>query len=178
MKKRMLSLMLAVCIAISLFSGLTFSAGAETEGYYTYEIDEGKAIITNVDENISGDVTIPSTLGGYPVTKIEAYAFDSCIGLTSITIPNSVIEIDNWAFYYCSGIASITIPDSVTEIGCTAFSDCAGLESISVSSGNTKYHSSGNCLIETATKTLVSGCKNSVIPSDGSVTNIGDYAFC
>ena len=35
----------------------------------------------------------------------------------------------------------------------------------------------GNCLIETANKTLVLGCKNSVIPTDGSVTSISRSAF-
>ena len=48
---------------------------------------------------------------------------------------------------------------------------------ITVADGNTVYHSAGNCLIETESKTLVLGCKNSVIPTDGSVTSIGEYAF-
>ncbi len=43
--------------------------------------------------------------------------------------------------------------------------------------GNSTYHSAGNCIIETASKTLIAGCKNSVIPMDGSVTSIGEYAF-
>ena len=34
-----------------------------------------------------------------------------------------------------------------------------------------------NCLIETASKTLIAGCKNSIIPDDGSVISIADYAF-
>ena len=51
------------------------------------------------------------------------------------------------------------------------------LESITVESGNTVYHSVKNCLIETATKTLIQGCKTSIIPSDNSVTSIGRQAF-
>ena len=39
------------------------------------------------------------------------------------------------------------------------------------------YCCSGNCIIETETKTLVAGCNNSVIPTDGSVTSIGEFAF-
>ena len=72
---------------------------------------------------------------------------------------------------------SITIPNSVTSIGYQAFYGCTGLTSIIVNAGNTKYHSAGNCLIETETKTLILGCNTSVIPTDGSVTSIGDYAF-
>lgn len=51
------------------------------------------------------------------------------------------------------------------------------IETIEVEAGNPYYHSAGNCLIETDTKTLVLGCKNSVIPDDGSVTKIGKCAF-
>lgn len=58
-----------------------------------------------------------------------------------------------------------------------AFSGCSGLISITVASNNKKYHSDGNCLIETESKTLILGCKNSVIPSDDSVTSIGKWAF-
>ena len=118
-------------------------------------------------------ITIPDS-----VTSIGSSAFSGCSGLTSITIPNSVTSIGDWAFSDCSKLTSVTIPDSVTSIGEYAFSGCSGLEKISVVAGNTKYHSAGNCLIETKTKTLIAGCKNSVIPTDGSVTFIGDYAFC
>src|SRR5699024_1527723 len=72
---------------------------------------------------------------------------------------------------------SVTIPDSVTSIGEYAFRGCDTLETITVDSGNSVYHSAGNCLIETATKTLIAGCKISVIPDDGSVTRIGNYAY-
>ena len=51
------------------------------------------------------------------------------------------------------------------------------MERITVAAGNTVYHASGNCLIKTATKTLILGCKNSIIPTDGSVTIIGERAF-
>ncbi len=104
-------------------------------------------------------------------------AFSSCTGLTSIEIPSSVTSIGSRAFYGCSGLTSIEIPSSVTSIGYSAFSNCRSLESITVESGNTVYHSAGNCIIETASKTLIAGCKASVIPTDGSVTSIGDYAF-
>ena len=85
--------------------------------------------------------------------------------------------IADYAFNGCRNITSIEIPDSITTIGSNAFGGCFGLISIMVESGNSKYHSSGNCLIETESQTLILGCKNSVIPSDGSVTTIGSYAF-
>ena len=86
-------------------------------------------------------------------------------------------SIGDDAFRGCSGLKSITIPESVTSIDGRAFYNCSGLTSITVASGNTKYDSRDNCnaIIETATNTLLIGCKASIIPE--SVTSIGDYAF-
>ena len=65
----------------------------------------------------------------------------------------------------------------MTSIGKNAFKGCSGLNSISVENGNTNYDSRNNCnaIIETASNTLIAGCKNTTIPN--SVTSIGSYAF-
>ena len=111
------------------------------------------------------------------VISIGDFAFSSCNRLTSITIPNSVTTIGNSALSDCDDLTSIKIPASVTAIGSRVFHDCDSLRSISVDKYNAVYHSVANCLIETESKTLVAGCKNSAIPTDGSVTIIGDNAF-
>lgn len=104
------------------------------------------------------------------------YLFSGCSNLLSVEIPDSVATIEDSVFSGCNSLQSLKIPAQVTSIK-AAFYGCSGLESIIVADENTVYYSSNNCLIHVETKTLVLGCKNSIIPDDGSVTAIGDMAF-
>ena len=163
---------------------VTFHDNITTIGAFAFNICTNletvniPASVTTIENNaFSGctnltNITIPES-----VTSIGNCAFEGCSGLTSIEIPNSVTSIGNCAFEGCSGLTSIEIPNSVTSISERAFDSCSGLTSIVVKEGNTVYDSRNNCnaVIETATNTLVVGCKNTIIP-DG-ITSIGYDAF-
>ncbi len=141
----------------------------------TVVIENGITSIGDYTFNYCGaltSVTIPGS-----VTSIGEYAFYYCYRLTSIEIPGSVTSIGEDAFRGCSGLTSVTIPNSVTSIGDAAFAGCTGLTSIVVDEENSVYDSREGCnaIIETATNTLITGCKNTIIPN--SVTVINDYAF-
>lgn len=110
------------------------------------------------------------------VQIIASGAFENCEALASIDIPEGITAIQSRAFQNCTGLESIFIPANVGYIS-DAFSGCSGLESIQVHPDNEEYRGIGNCLIETRSKTLLLGCKNSVIPGDGSVEIIGEWAF-
>ncbi len=103
-----------------------------TEGVYTYTIKDGKATIKRVDNTISGDVVIPSTLGGYPVTGIGYNAFEECAYLTSVTIPEGVTFIGEGAFMACANLTEIFLPESLKVIDEFAFGYCVSLTDISV----------------------------------------------
>ena len=95
--------------------------------------DDGQSYaVTDANSNISGDITLPSTYNGKPVTTIGSQAFIHCTSLTSITIPDSVTTIGDYAFYGCTGLTSIVIPDSVIRIGESAFGGCSSLESLTI----------------------------------------------
>ena len=98
-------------------------------------------------------------------------------GSNNTIIPDGITSIGAYAFLECSDLASLYIPASVTSISCYAFIDCSGLTSIVADEENTVYDSRGNCnaLIETATNSLVLGCKNTIIPT--SVTSISSHTF-
>lgn len=108
------------------------------------------------------------------VESIAAKAFYN-IYVESMYIPETVRSIGDNAFAN-SRLGSVFIPASVESIGTGAFSNHY-LSAIRVDEANPVYHSKDGCLIETASKTLIAGCKYSGIPQDGSVTEIGDYAF-
>ena len=77
--KKVLSLILcaAVLLVAIPLSPLPVEAAVEqTSGDYTYTVTDGEASITGYN-GTGGDVTIPSTLDGYPVVSIERSAFAS-----------------------------------------------------------------------------------------------------
>ena len=155
-----------------------------------YTTAGGKVTITDCDETPAGELVIPNTIGGNPVTSIKgstfwgcasltnitipdgvtsigAAAFLRCSSLTSITIPDSVTSIEGSAFAYCSSLTSITIPDSVTSIGDNAFYKCSSLTSITIPDNVTVIGS--NAFRDCTSLTSIT------IPD--RVTSLGDYAF-
>ncbi len=159
--KNSISLVMAVVIIISmaLFTVAPLAVNAAddlTEGDFTYRVDNNEAEITDFNAAFSGDVIVPSTLGGYPVARISSLAFQDCTEMTGITIPSSVTYIGDGIFKGCTKLASITVDEN-----------------------NEDYYSAGNCIItrEEVAYTVVAGCKTSVIPDDNSIDIIDRMAF-
>lgn len=183
-------LVLASCNKVS--QGLKFELNSED----TYTC-------VGLGDCTDGEIVIPSRYNGKAVEVIGSKAFKDCKNLTSVTIPKSVhtieahsfsgcenirtinltkglIRIGSGAFYNCSRLQALNLPNSVYTIGDVIVAGCSSLKELTIDKGSSKYHSDGNCLIETEKKKLVVGCKSSVIPSDGSVTQLGvsAFAFC
>ena len=134
---------------------------------WTYTISDGKATIADVPTSVSGSVTIPSTLGGYPVTSIGYEAFRDCSSLTSVAIPGSVTSIEERTFYYCSSLTRVTIPESVTSIGDCAFEYCFKLTSITIPNSVTSIGDYVFYKCQSLTSVTI----------PDSVTSIGEWAF-
>ena len=128
---------LLITVFVLLCSTVASAHDFEVGGIY-YDITSSSDLTVRVtykgsyydsyDDEYSGAVVIPQTVTynskTYSVTRIGSRAFQSCTGLTSVTIPNSVTIIGDAAFTSCAGLTSITIPNSVTTIGYGAFSGC------------------------------------------------------
>lgn len=105
---------------INLTDSIAYSA--ESDFYF-----DGKGTITGY-KGTGGDVVIPNTIGGVPVTAIGPKAFSGNPNLKSISMP-SVTSIDDFAFYNCYNLLTINMPE-VTSIGYYAFAYCYGLTEI------------------------------------------------
>ena len=144
------------------WSYVVVNGGAMVFGgkYLEWDDEEGRdtwKYTPAIPRDTFGAVTIPSWLGGYPVTAIGDGAFTECEWLTSVTIPYGVTSIGEDAFSDCvrlssvafpagllsigkeafesCALASLDLPQSLTEIGEKAFGDCANLRSVTIPAG-------------------------------------------
>lgn len=146
------------------------------EGNKIYSCKENSLIEASTKILIRGDECGKIPEDG-SVLHIGDCAFSGYESIVEECIPNSVISIGNNAFSSCGELIKIFISENVKKIGIGVFDGCDNLSEIEVANNNRVYHSAGNCLIETATKTLIRGTNNSLIPADGSVTHIAKHAF-
>lgn len=72
-------------------------------------------------------VNIPKEIDGIPVRKIASGAFNNCVLLTQLIIPDSVEEIGNNAFYGCSSLKEIKLPAKIKTIDISMFTQCINI---------------------------------------------------
>jgi hypothetical protein len=162
---------------------VTFNQTATATGAYvalpniSYATNSGAITITKYNSP-GGAVTIPSTLGGLPVTSIGAEAFYSCTSVTGVTLPSTITSIGSYAFYGCTSLASVAVPSTVTNIGAGAFGYCTSLTGITISN-NPAYSSLDGVLFNKGQTLLIQYPAGRAggysVPS--GVASIGEAAF-
>ncbi|MDY0340633.1 MAG: leucine-rich repeat protein [Coriobacteriia bacterium] len=158
-----------VVLAVAMLVAPVQVARADSSGGFEYTITAGTATITGYTGS-GGAVTIPSTLGGNPVTTIGFEAFKNQAVITSVAIPNSVTRVNGSAFQNCDGLTSVVIPNSVTYFGDSAFAGCSNLASAVLSSNAKEI---GQSAFE--------GCKkltSVTIPYGVELIGAGCFQFC
>ena len=197
MKKRLISLLVALCMAVTFLPVSAITAWAEDppKSGKCGATGDGSDVTWQLTENTYDSSTYTLTIRGsgamedystsysrpwnsfcdqitsvviFPgVTSIGECAFKGFSKLIHVDIANSVISIGSQAFSYCSSLTDIKIPQSVTYIGGVVFNDCTNLSSITLSNNITSIGSYA-----------FNNCTNlTSITIPGSVTFIGHCAF-
>lgn len=129
----------------------TYTYGGKTASFnytvyefvYLYYTDDGlKATITGMDFNApEGDrkavkltdcVNISiETIDGLDVETIEAGAFSGQSGISTITLPDTIISIGDSAFSGCTRLKTVNVPAGAS-VGKTIFKNCTSLENLSI----------------------------------------------
>ncbi len=108
----------------SLLALMAIAGGAQTftvdDLSYTVTDADAKTVSVKKTDATTGELVIPSSVTyeeeTYAVTAIENNGF-AFTGITSITIPSSILNVGNQAFNDCDVLTSITIEDSETPLG-------------------------------------------------------------
>ena len=176
--KRLISLLVAVCMMITMLplsavtafaedtsssTGGTASDGTDTYKY-EYTVNDGNATITKFLGPVGSanpnfyDIKIPSELGGHPVTGLGTYSFSGYLD-ASPYLHNS--------YQIGRNIRSVDIPQGVTSIGNHAFEECFALEEVTIPQSVTSIGliAFGGC------------CKLTTLSLGENVETIGGGAF-
>ena len=187
----------------TLLALMAIAGGAQTftvdDLSYTVTDADAKTVSVKKTDATTGELVIPSSVTyeeeTYAVTSIPQSAFAST-GITSITIPASVLNVEGYAFQNCHALTAITIEDSETALGWNGSNDGLYHPLYAVTASYTLYlgrnlKTKGNrCYFVGATSVVIgdevttinaslfdgASMLASVTMGDG-VTSIGAYAF-
>ena len=151
MKRKTISLLLALALLFALAPQLTLTANAAASGKcgdnLTWSFDAG-----------SGTLTISGYGEMYSFEDHDYYDYDyetdsdvlrhySTIPwydyvdqIVALRLEEGLTYIGSYAFAGCSRLQSVTLPNSLTTIGSSAFQECIGLQSVSISDGVTDIY--------------------------------------
>ena len=212
-KNKIIGILIILAICIGAFIG--YANFTKVKGYYEtvdglswyYVVSDGKAINVYVSSGTPGEtLTIPSTLGGYPVAEIKCGSTSTSkrynlLGstannttITKVIIPDTVTTIGMNAFRGLNALTSIDIPASVTTISDYAFYSNIGIKKVNFAEnnnlsnlGNYAFYSCsalkevnflGNNKITSIGNYTFYGCSSLIqIDIPSSITSIGDRAF-
>ena len=181
MKKRVLSVVLALCLVFSLLPVTALADESPTSGTcgdnLTWKYENGTLTISGTGDmyNYSEDGT-PWDSYIYSIVAVEIepgvqsigdYAFCWCRYLQSVTIPDSVQRMGEGVFSACSGLKSAAIPAGVQSIAEYMFYDCSSLQSVTIPDSVTS--------IKEGAFYGCSSLQSVTVPA--GVTSIGDTAF-
>ena len=195
--KRLISLLVAVCMMITMLPLSAVTAFAEYtstdpedsyKGYkYAYTVNNGNATITkflgpvkSAETPAPYTITVPTKLGNYNVTAIGVGAFAGpsnhpkdpklsklCQQIKVVKIPKGITSIGESAFESCTALTDVTIDADITSMGSFTFAYCSALKNVTLGDG-----------VREISDHAFMYCEQLAHLTLGSgIQTIGDYAF-
>jgi len=81
------------------------------------------------------DLILPQRYEDYTVIRIAPFAFRRQRSITSVTIPDTVVNIGREAFYICPKLKTVKLPRQLKIIDNNAFNYCKALETVEIPEG-------------------------------------------
>ncbi len=134
--------------------------------YFEYKEVDGYIIIMSYT-GTDGNVVIPSEIDGKKVMALGGKIFFCNEFITSVELPDTIVEIPTYAFYKCSNLEKVVIPEGVKFIGMHAFEECTSLTSVKIPDSVVTIGDFAFCK-----------CTNlSNVEMSGNAQSIGMYSF-
>ncbi len=115
-----------------------YCSGEVVNNGITYRIDENGAMVAVAEATLT-EANIPSFVefegNQYPVIKINDEVFSGNTNLTTVTLPEGLVEIGVSAFKECKNLESVTLPESLTTLGGEAFRGNTNLTTVTLPAG-------------------------------------------
>ena len=156
---------------------------------FTYAVANGLITITGY-VGPGGNVPIPGSINGLPVTQIGFRAFSDLTSLTAVAIPDSVTDMAYGAFMFCTNLASLTLGSNIATIGGAAFVNCARLTNVDlpeslVTFGGSVFEGTGlksvtlpNNLRDLGGASFAACTSLESVVLSSNLTSVGDFMGC
>ena len=146
MKKRILSLVLAVVLALCLLPATAYAATTASGACgknLTWSLSStgtltisGKGAMAEYSNGnmpwIAYKNQIKSVVLAKGITSIAYLSFSGYTKLTSVQIPDSVTDIGASAFDNCTALSDMTLPKNLKTLGWLAFAGCSSLKTLTM----------------------------------------------
>lgn len=140
--------------------------GTTSAKYFEYKEVDGYIIVMSYT-GTDGNVVIPSEIDGKKVMALGGKIFFCNEYVTSVELPETIVEIPTYAFYKCTNLEKVVIPEGVKFIGMHAFEECTSLTAVQIPDSVVTIGDFAFCK-----------CTNlSDVKMSGNVQSIGMYSF-
>lgn len=137
MKKRLLSMVIAICLCLIWLPQGKVNAVMSRDGLWSFDRFDGKILKYYGNEE---HLKIPGTIDGWSMQTIGSSAFANNTTLKTVDLGGSIREIGGSAFYGCTNLVSIRGTANFVRLWDRAFMNCTSLERVDFTLAGYKIH--------------------------------------